>query len=90
MTARTSIARLADCAPVASPEWWAARTAPAISWVSPKRRRWITVAEIVLPDPPNEAELEAIWRRNMARRDADAAKNGEPRDPTEFYRGRKP
>jgi hypothetical protein len=36
-----------------------------------------------------QAELEAIWRRNMARRDEDAARYGEPRNPREFYRGRK-
>ena len=63
MTARHSIERLADCAPVADPESWPARKPPS-------------------PD--------TIWRRNMAWRDADAKKYGEPRNPNEFYRGRKP
>jgi hypothetical protein len=69
MTARTSIARLADCAPIASPESWAGRLPPGFA--------------------ERTDELEAIWRRNMARRDADAAKHGEPRNPNEFYRGMK-
>ena len=64
MTVRTSIERIADCAPVPRPESWVARPPPSVLW------------------------LEAIWRRNMARRDADAKKYGEPRTPREFYRGR--
>jgi hypothetical protein len=71
MTARTSIARLADCAPVASPESWAGQEPPRINLEH------------------RSAQLEAIWRRNMARRDEDADKHGEPRNPNEFYRGRK-
>ena len=35
-----------------------------------------------------QAELEDIFTANMARRDADAARNGEPRDAYEFYHGR--
>ena len=35
-----------------------------------------------------QAELEDIFTANMARRDADAAKYGEPRDEYEFYHGR--
>jgi hypothetical protein len=77
MTARTSIARLADDAPVARPESWVARKVPGTNWV-----------EIRHPYIDEAKRLEAIWRRNMARRDADAAKYGEPRNPNEFYRGR--
>lgn len=33
MTARTSIARLADCAPVARPESWVARPPPSFVWL---------------------------------------------------------
>jgi len=68
MTARASIARLADDAPIARPESWVAKPPPQFKW---------------------PLELEVIWRENMARRDADAKKYGEPRTPREFYRGRK-
>ena len=34
------------------------------------------------------SELEDIFTANMARRDADAARNGEPRNAYEFYHGR--
>jgi hypothetical protein len=33
------------------------------------------------------AELEVIWRANMARRDAAAIRHGEPQTSHEFYRG---
>ncbi len=35
-----------------------------------------------------EAQIDAIWRGNRARRDADAAAYGEPETPHEFYAGR--
>ena len=83
MTTRSSIARLADDAPVARPESWVERPARGII-AKPLNCDMARALEA------RQLELEAIWRRNMERRDADAAKHGEPRNPNEFYHGRKP
>ncbi len=74
---RSSITRLADCAPVASPESWVMRKPPAV------RQSYESDLEATL------LKLEAIWRTNMARRDANAKKYGEPENPHEFYHGKK-
>jgi hypothetical protein len=85
MTARSSIARLADCAPVAEPDSWVERKPPSMANLREQARDWLVAGM------EKEARaMESIWRANMARRDADAREHGEPRDPHEFYRGRKP
>ena len=98
MTARTSIERLADCAPVAHSGSWVVRdppsirpAAPSISWPDP-----LFFAPVMDPTSAAcialaraSARIEAILRANTARQDADAKLYGEPRDPHEFYRGRR-
>ena len=91
MNPRTSIERLADCAPVASPESWVVREPPAIGRdphycapvMDPTSAACIALARA-------SARIEAIWRENVSRQDHNAKRYGEPRDAHEFYRGRKP
>jgi hypothetical protein len=90
--------RLTLVPPLAS-AGWAARKAPALAYDrdcpdcgAPEAATFVHGFACEHDGCPmfhdREAQIEAIWNDNMARRDATAAEHGEPETPREFYRGR--